>query len=457
MSAPSDLADVYAHLAAGFEEALDELASLVRIAGVSAEPTEDLIHCAESVRQSMLRSGLRTSLIEGHGPPAVYGERIVDASLPTVLIYGHYDVQPAETADGWQSPPFAPEVRDGRMYGRGSSDNKGQHLAQLLAIRAMLATRGELPVNVKVLVEGEEEIGSPHLADLVRANRELLRADIAVTSDGPVHRSGTPQLVLGTRGQLGVELRTRGANQDAHSGSQGGLLPDPAAELVRALATLWNADGRVAVRGFYDRVVQSTERERANLAQLPLDLHEHLTTYGITELPPPHQVGFYERLMLLPTMTITGITSGYTGPGMKTVISHSAMARIDMRLVPGQDPDEIFALLLAHLRENGDSVELVRLSSGPASRTSIDNGYVSIVAGAVEQATGQVPLVVPSLGSTLPNYVFTDILEVPSVLVPYANADQNSHAANENFELTRFLDGMRVCVTLLDHLAHPGR
>lgn len=456
MSAPSDLADVYAHLVAGFDEALAELASLVRIAGVSAQPTEDLARCAELVRQSMLRSGLQTSMIEGHGPPAVYGERIVDPSLPTVLIYGHYDVQPAETTSDWQSPPFEPEMRDGRMYGRGSSDNKGQHLAQLLAIRAVLATRGELPINVKVLIEGEEEIGSPHLADLARSNQELLRADIAITSDGPVHRSGVPQLVLGTRGQLGVELRAHGANQDAHSGSQGGLLPDPAADLVRALATFWKSDGRVAVRGFYDRVAQPTERERANLAQLPLDLGEHLKTYGITKLPPPNQVGFYERLMLLPTMTITGITSGYTGPGMKTVISNSAMARIDMRLVPDQDPDEVFALLKAHLQEHHDTVELVRLTSGAASRTSIDNPYVTLITSAIEQATGREPLVVPSLGSTLPNYVFTDILSMPSVLVPYANADQNNHAANENFELVRFMDGMKICATMLHQLARPG-
>ncbi|MEX1078328.1 MAG: M20/M25/M40 family metallo-hydrolase [Homoserinimonas sp.] len=453
MSIRSGQADVYAYLEAGFDDALDELAALVRIPGVSAQPTDDLARCAEAVRQCMLRSGLQASLIEGYGPPAVYGERIVDPELPTVLIYGHYDVQPAES-DGWHSSPFDPVVRDGRMYGRGSSDNKGQHLAQLLAIRATLAVHGELPVNVKVLVEGEEEIGSPHLADLVLANRQLLSADLAITSDGPVHRSGTPQLVLGTRGQLGVELRARGANQDAHSGSLGGLLPDPAADLVKALATLWQPDGRVAVPGFYDQVLEPTARERASLAQLPLDLGSHLTAFGISELPPPSRYGFYERLMLQPTMTITGLASGYSGPGMKTIISSNAMARIDMRLVPGQDPDQVFTLLQEHLRQHAGAVELVRLSSGPASRTPIDNPYVSLLARAVEQATGREPFVVPSLGSTLPNYVFTDILAMPSVLLPYANADQNNHAANENFELSRFLDGMKICATLLEHLAH---
>jgi len=454
MTARPRLEDVYAHLESGFEEALDELADLVRIPGISAQPTDALDQCAEVVRQSMLRSGLRTTLIEGFGPAAVYGERIVDPALPTVLIYGHYDVQPAER-EGWNTDPFEPVVREGRLYGRGSSDNNGQHLAHLWGIRSTLAVQGELPVNVKVLIEGEEEIDSPHLAELVRANRELLTADLAITSDGPVHRSGTPQLVLGTRGQLGVELRARGANQDAHSGSLGGLLPDPAAELVKALASLWQPDGRVAVAGFYEQVLESTTQERDNLARLPLDLDAHFATYGITELPPPSQLGFYDRLMLQPTMTITGMASGYSGPGMKTIISASAMARLDMRLVPNQDPDQVFNAVQAHLGRVAPQVEVVRIGSGPASRTPIDNPYIPILEDAIEAATGQAPFIVPSLGSTLPNYVFTDILGMPSVLVPYANADQNNHAANENFELSRYLDGMKISAALLQDLA-PG-
>ena len=456
MTNVTELADIYARIDEGFDDALGELAALVRIAGVSAQPTGDLTRCAKAVRQCMIRSGLDTQLIDGHGPSAVYGERIVDPSWPTVLIYGHYDVQPAEPTTEWHSPPFEPAIRDGRMYGRGSSDNKGQHLAQLWGIRATLAARGELPVNVKMLIEGEEEVGSPHLADLVREHRELLSADLAITSDGPMHRSGTPQLVLGTRGQLGVELRTRGANQDAHSGSLGGLLPDPASGLVRALSSLWEPGGRIAVSGFYDAVRLPTDAERENLARLPLDLDDHLDTYGITELPPPRGPGYYERLMLQPTMTITGLASGYTGPGMKTIIAREAMAKIDMRLVPDQDPDELFVLLQAHFERHSPSVELVRLSSVPPSRTSSDNPYVALIAGAVSQATGPIPFVVPSLGSSLPNFVFTDILAIPSVLVPYANPDQNNHAANENLELRRFKDGMKICVSLMGHLGRAG-
>lgn len=453
MSSSKDLDDIFAHLDTTFEHAIDELSALVRIPGVSAAPTPDLLRCAKSVEQSMRESGLATSMIDGYGPVAVFGERIVDPALPTVLFYGHYDVQPAHESAGWKSPPFEPTLRDGRIYGRGSSDNKGQHLAQLRAIRAVLAVRGELPLNVKVLIEGEEEIGSPHLADLARDHQQLLRADIAITSDGPVHRSGLPQLVLGTRGQLGVEIRATGANQDAHSGNQGGLLPDPAAHLVRALASLWRPDGRVAVPGFYDQVVAPTAEERKNLDSLPLDVDEHLSTFGIDKLPAPHDVGFYDRLMLLPTMTIIGMSSGYTGPGVKTIISHSALARLDIRLVPGQLPDEIFEQIKAHLHSADRSLEVVKLSAAPATRTAINNPYVQKIEAAIEHATGQTPLVVPSLGSTLPNYVFTDILSMSSVLVPYANADQNSHAENENMQISRYQDGMRICAALMHELA----
>lgn len=457
MNASPGLAGVYAHIDAGFDEALDELAALVRIKGVSAQPTGDLDRCAEAVRQCMQLSGLQSRLIDGYGPPAVYGERLVDPALPTVLIYGHYDVQPADPGPDWHSPPFEPVVRDGRMYGRGTSDNKGQHLAQLLGLRATMSAKGELPINVKVLIEGEEEIGSPHLPDLVREHRELLSADVAITSDGPMHRSGRPQLVLGTRGQLGVELRTRGANQDAHSGSLGGLLPDPAWPLIRALATLREPTGRVAVPGFYASVRPATTAENMLIAELPLDLADHLVTYGITELPAPYGVGYYERLMLQPTMTVAGLSSGYSGPGVKTVIPSSAMARLDIRLVPDQDPDDIFRLLQRHMQEYEPSVELVRISAVPPSRTSFHSPYVRLIAEAVAEAVGEQPFIVPSLGSTLPNHVFTQILAIPSVLVPYANPDQNNHAPNENFELARFVGGMRICAALLDRIARSSR
>jgi acetylornithine deacetylase/succinyl-diaminopimelate desuccinylase-like protein len=457
VNAPEQLAAVYQLIDTVQEEAVDELAALVRIDGVSAQPTASLRRCSLEVRRSMERSGLHARLIEGHGPPAVYGERIVSRDLPTVLIYGHYDVQPAEPSPEWSSPPFEPVVRDGRMYGRGTSDNKGQHLAQLWALRAVLAARGELPVNVKMLIEGEEEIGSPHLPALVDEHRILLGADVAVTSDGPVHRSGRPQLVLGTRGQLGVEMTSRGANREAHSGSLGGLLPDPSWPLIHLLSTMRGPTGDITVQGFHDSVRAPTPAERRLLAELPLDLAGHLESYGIDALPAPDDAGYYERLMLRPTMTVIGLGSGYCGPGVKTLIPHRATARLDIRLVPDQDPDEIFALLQKHVAEHDPSVELTRLSAVPPSRTPIDSPYVGVISEAVTAATGQRPFVVPSLGSTLPNHVFTGILGIPSVLVPYANPDQNNHAANENFELRRFRDGMRICAALLDHVAASGR
>jgi acetylornithine deacetylase/succinyl-diaminopimelate desuccinylase-like protein len=342
------------------------------------------------------------------------------------------------------------------VYGRGSSDNKGQHLAQLWGLRAVLTASGELPVNVKVLIEGEEEVGSPHLPDLVREHRDLLQADVAITSDGPVHRSGRPQLVLGTRGQLGVELRTRGANQEAHSGSMGGLLPDPSWPLVQLLSTLRSTDGRVAVAGFYDSVRPPSPAERALLAAMPTDLADHLHAYGLPELPPPAELGYYERLMFQPTMTITGLGSGYTGPGVKTLIPNGAMARLDMRLVPDQNPEVVFRLLQEHVTERDTSVELTLLSAVPPSRTSVDDRYVRLLEDALAFATGRRPFVVPSLGSTLPNHVFTEILGIASVLLPYANPDQCNHAPNENLVLNRYKDGMRTCAAVLYRLASQG-
>lgn len=453
MSVLAGLADVFRQIDTVQAQALDELAALVRIPGISAQPSAELDRCAEAVLQGMQRSGLRARLLEGHGPPAVFGERLVSSDLPTVLIYGHYDVQPVGSTAEWSSPPFEPVVRDGRMYGRGTSDNKGQHLAQLWALRATLEAGVELPVNVKVLIEGEEEIGSPHLSALVREHSTLLEADVAVTSDGPVHRSGRPQLVLGTRGQLGVELISRGANQEAHSGSLGGLLPDPSWPLIHLLSTMRDATGEVSVAGFNDRVRPPTPAERTSLSALPLDVEEHLAAYGIAQLPAPHRSGYYERLMLQPTMTVIGLDSGYCGPGVKTIIPHRATARLDMRLVPDQDPEHIFSMLQEHVRTYEPSVELVKLSSVPPSRTPSGSRYVKLISDAVAQATGERPFIVPSLGSTLPNYVFTEILGMPSVLVPYANPDQNNHAANENFELRRFRDGMRICAALLASLA----
>jgi acetylornithine deacetylase/succinyl-diaminopimelate desuccinylase-like protein len=450
---PVDRATFDAFLLANQQRFVEELADLVRLPSISTQGNPGVQACAQQLLDTMQRSGLEAQLLATPGQPVVFGQRLADPRRPTVLIYGHYDVQPVDPLDAWESPPFEPAVRGGRLFGRGSSDNKGQHLAQLLALRALLALGGELPLNVKVILEGEEENGSPHLAGFVQYHRELLAADVAYTSDGPVHESGRALVVLGVRGMLSVELRARGANRDVHSGNRGGVVPYPAWELVHLLASLRRPDGRVAIDGFYDSVRPATAAEREAIGRLPLDLDAHLREYGIDRLPPPDDWSYYERLMLQPTLNIAGLQAGYTGAGIKTIIPHQAIAKLDLRLVPDQTPDDVFRLLERHVRALAPGIELVRLGDMQPSRTPIDNPYTQTVLAAVREATGEEPYVVPSLGGSLPDYVFTRILGIPSLLVPYANPDQNNHAPNENFELARFIGGIRTCATVLQRIA----
>lgn len=450
---PADrLARLYRHVDARRDAYVDELLDLVRQPSMSAQGGPDVAACAEKLLDTFARSGLAPRLLPTAGFPIVYGERTVAQAGRTILIYGHYDVQPVEPLDAWDSPPFEPVVRDGRIWGRGSSDNKGQHLAQLLAIRAFQEVLGELPINVKVMLEGEEESGSTHLAEFVESNRALLAADLAYTSDGPVHETGRAVVLVGVRGLLYVELRARGPHSDMHSGNRGGVVPNPAWQLVELLASMRSPDGRVAIDGFYEGVRPPSAREQEALKRLPLDLPAVLASYGVKALPAAGDWGYYERLMLQPTLNISGFMSGYGGAGMKTIIPAVATAKLDMRLVVDQSPDAVFEALVRHVHERAPDVEVVRLGSMEPSRTAIDHPYVQTIVQAVAEACSEEPFLVPSLGGSLPDYVFTRILGIPSILVPYANADQRSHAPNENFEVERFVKGIKICAAVLEHL-----
>jgi acetylornithine deacetylase/succinyl-diaminopimelate desuccinylase-like protein len=447
------LLDVFSAVDTRASAFLDELMDLVRQPSISSQGI-GVAECAQLLLGTMSRSGLSARLLPTHGYPVVFGERHVGNDRPTLLVYGHYDVQPVDPLDAWDSPPFEPVIRDGRIWGRGSSDNKGQHLAQLLAMRTYLYVAGELPINVKVILEGEEESSSPHLAAFVEANAETLRADLVYTSDGPIHESGRATVVLGVRGILYVELRARGANTDVHSGNRGGVVPNPAWTLVDVLHSLRRPDGTVAIDGFYDGVRPIGPLERAALDALPVDVDEFLRGYGLSRLPPPDDWGFFERLMLQPTLNVSGFSSGYGGPGMKTIIPSTATAKLDMRLVADQDPEHVFRCLVEHVRARAPDVEVVRIGAMEPSRTPLDHAYVKLIAEAVAQAhDGQPPLIVPALGGSLPDYVFTRILGLPSILVPYANADQRNHAPNENFAVERFTRGIKTFAAVMEALA----
>jgi acetylornithine deacetylase/succinyl-diaminopimelate desuccinylase-like protein len=445
------LAEIFRHIDARQAPFLATLVELIRQPSVSATG-EGIEACADLERRVMADCGLDARLLPSDGKPLVYGERIVDRAAPTLLIYGHYDVQPVDPLDAWVSPPFEPDVRDGRLYARGSADNKGQHLAQLLAIRSWLDVRGELPINVKVLLEGEEEMASPHLASFADRHRDLLAADLAYVSDGPVHESGRTQVVFGARGTLQVELTVRGAAHDFHSGSRGGLVPNAAWRLVDLLSSMRDETGAVTIAGFADAVRPPSDAERQAIAALPLDLDSFLRGAGIDRLPPPDGPDYHERLMFRPTLTIAGLASGYAGTGFKTVIPSVAVAKLDIRLVPDQDPDAMFTLLREHVARHAPGAELIRVGSMRPSRTAIDGPWTAPIVDAITLVEGRAPLLVPSLGGSLPLYVFGEVLGIPSVVVPYGNQDQRNHAPNENLELDRFHRGIRIAAAVFDRL-----
>jgi acetylornithine deacetylase/succinyl-diaminopimelate desuccinylase-like protein len=401
--------------------------------------------------------GMEAEAVPTRKHPMVLGRRIVSTEKPTVLLYGHYDVQPPEPLDLWKSPPFEPTIRNGRIYARGIGDNKGQHFAQLLAIESHIAVNGDLPCNVIFLLEGEEEIGSPHIAEFVRDHADRLKADLAVTSDGPLHESGLPVITFGARGVAGFALRARTASRDVHSGNFGGVVPNAVWKLVHLLATMKSPSGEITIEGLAEPILPASEIEREAISKLPLDLDQVKAELGLDELDAPKERGYFERLMFYPTLTINGFRGGYGGPGRKTVIPSEAFVKCDIRLVEPLTPEYVFEKVAAHVRRHAPDVEFVPEIGMLPSKTSMDSRYVEPMRKAIVAARGVEPLLYPTLGASLPDYVFTKLLGIPSFVVPYANADEANHAPNENLEIERFIDGIKVGTALLAELGNLRR
>jgi len=372
---------------------------------------------------------------------------------PTVLLYGHYDVQPPDPLDKWVSPPFEPAIRDGRLYARGVGDNKGQHFAQILAIESHLKVHGVLPCNVILLLEGEEEIGSPHIAGFVRANTHLLKADLAITADGPRHASGAPTIKFGSRGVVSFELRCKHASRDVHSGNYGGVVPNPIWTLVHLLGTMKNAAGEITIDGLHDDVLPPSPEELAAIERLPLDVEAVKASLGLARLDAPAEMPFYDRLCFRPTLTINGFHGGYGGPGSKTVLPNEAFVKCDIRLVEAQDPEDILRKVAAHVAKHAPEVEFVSVEMGmQPSKTPIASPYTAPLRRAFVAAQGEEPLLIPAGFGSLPGYVFTKILRIPAFVTPYANPDEANHAPNENMTLDCFHSGVRTGAALLHEL-----
>ena len=438
-----DLKSVFCRVESLQKQVVENLARLVEIPSIAGH-TEACRTAAAVTAEFCEDAGFSVEVWEGPGAPALFAEITAPDNSPTVLFYGHYDVQPVEPLEAWVTPPFKPTIRDDALFGRGAGDNKGQFICHIAAVKALKETVG-CPVGVKLLIEGEEEIGSPHLEDLVTTNAGRLSCDVVITADGPYHADGHPLIIFGVRGLLFLDATISGAPQDLHSGSSGGIAPAPTHELVSALAAMWNKDGSVAIPGFYDDIVRPTFTEGSLAAQLPYPnwAEEEASVDGT--LPPP-----WTRLMFEPNLNIAGLASGYNGPGVKTVIPRHARAKIDVRLVVNQDPHKVYASLRRFLEQRG--VEVSLLAAVPPSWTPIGTPLAVPVQRAIEASWGHSPLLQPRLGGTTPDYVFTRTLSVPSLLVPYAPADMHHHAPNERIPLEALHRGVRttaaICVEL---------
>ena len=446
-----NLNDIFAYVDEHAQAFLTRLIDYVRRPSISAYG-EGIGEVAEYIAGVMREMGLSVRIMPTSGWPMVYGEYFVGGNLPTILLYGHYDVQPPDPLEEWISPPFEPAIRDGRLYARGVGDNKGQHFAQLMAIETLLACRETLPCNVKVLLEGEEEVGSPHMSEFVSEHRDELQADLVIFSDGPVHENGESTLCFGVRGVLDIELRAFGANRDLHSGHWGGIVPNPLWTLVHLLATMKNDRGEVTIDGFYEHVLPITDKEREALAQLPIDVDDVKRSLGLKQLDEPQERGFFERLAAWPTLTINGIHGGYGGPGSKTVLPHQAVAKCDIRLVEAQTAEEILAKVKAHVQRFAAEVSVTSHGGMDPSKTSLDSPFTGPIREAIRAVLGTYPLLVPAMGASIPEYVFTKTLGIPTFGVPYANADEANHAPNENMEIARFFSGIKTGAALLTYL-----
>lgn len=446
-----DLHNIFTYIGDHSELFLSRLLDYLRRPSISAYG-EGIGEVAEYMAGVMSQMGLAVQILPTEGWPMVFGEYRVGPDAPTVLLYGHYDVQPPDPLEEWHSPPFEPAMRAGRIYARGVADNKGQHFAQLMALESLLACNGTLPCNVKVLLEGEEEVGSPHMPTFIRAHRDKLLADLMIVSDGPVHENGQSMISFGVRGVLDLELRARGANRDLHSGHWGGIVPNPLWTLVHLLATMKNERGEITIDGFYDNVQPLTEMEREALAALPIDVDEVKQSLDLRRLDEPQERNFFERQAAWPTLTINGIHGGYGGPGSKTVLPHEAIAKCDIRLVEAQTAQEILAKVKAHIQRHAPDVTVSSHGGMDPSKTPLDSPYTEPLLQAIIAAQGAAPLLVPAKGASLPNYVFTKILGIPVFCVPYANADEANHAPNENMEVARFFMGIKTGAAMLSYL-----
>jgi len=446
----SALEKVYSYIDEQSDNYIKTLVNLVKKPSVSATG-EGIEECAKAVKELMEKTGLKVQVIRTkNGNPVIYGEIKSENSDKTLLFYNHYDVQPPDPIGEWKTDPFSGEIIEGKIYGRGVSDNKGNLVSRLMAIDAFLKTAGKVPVNVKFVVEGEEEIGSPHLAPVVKEYADLFSANACIWEFGGINRRGNPCLYLGLKGVLSVELRAKCATRDVHS-ANAPLIPNPAWHLVWALNTIKNQQDKILIEGFYENVQKPTEEEIECLKEIPFEEEEEKKELGLKEfLHSLTGVEALKALLFNPTCTINGFLSGYTGVGSKTVLPHKAFAKLDFRLVPKQMPDEIFKKLKFHLKKKGfDNIEVIRYGSTEPTRTPVNHPFVHLVAKTAEKVYGKKAVIYPTSAGSGPMHLFRNWLKIPVVSAGCSYPDARAHAPNENLPIDLFIKGIKFMATLL--------
>jgi len=438
---------------------LEELKALLAIPSISALPEHagDVKRCADWCADEMRRIGLQhVRLIDTPGNPVVYGDWLEAEGAPTILFYGHYDVQPVDPLDLWESPPFEATIRDGEIYARGSADDKGQVFMHFKAVEAHLKQNGRLPLNIKFILEGEEEVGSAHLDDFIRAHKDELRADVVVISDSGMFARGVPSICYGLRGLVYFQIDLRGSSTDLHSGSFGGAVANPAFVLAQVLAQMKDRGGRIKIPGFYDDVVPLQEAERQAWASLPFNERQYKKDFGIPKLFGETGYTTLERTWARPTFEVNGLLSGFTGEGAKTVLPAIAMAKVSMRLVPNQSPDTIATLFEEHVRKitpKTVALKITRMHGGKPWMTAYDNPFVQAAGRAIERGFGKKPVFTREGGSIPVVSTFQQELGLPSVLFGVGLPDENAHAPNEKLDVENFHGGIIASAILYEEIA----
>ncbi len=455
------MSEVQTYLDAHFAEALEDLKAFCRIPSVSTDPAyaEGIAAAANFVAQRLKRAGFASvDLLDTGGHPAVYGEIVSNPKLPTVLVYGHYDVQPPDPLKKWTTPPFDPDERDGRLYARGVSDDKGPLLIPILVAEAYLKATGRLPVNLKVLIEGEEETGSPHFEATLQKYQALLACDLVISADGAMWRPDRPSMTVASRGLAALEVAVSGGSKDLHSGRHGGSAPNAIGALASLLASLHGADGRVAVDGFLDGTTPPDPTIISAIEAADFDAEAYYREIGSPK-PDPITDGraLLIRQWLEPTLEFNGISGGYQGSGSKTVIPASASAKITCRLVAGQKPDHIVAVVRRHLEARlpaGFALDVHR--HGPGSEAFFVNPdlpVLKVAEGVLAELLGRHPLRV-AMGATIPiGTAFRKHLERETIFFSFSTSDEDYHAPNEFFRLGNFRTGLTAWALLLRRLA----